>query len=100
MADFEYAFASSGTPNSFTIDDSGITGIDEAGTITPKTIKLAPNIHVLLTATKTVDELAQAMLARLLPRGYGRSDAGGPGVARRTDDNTKIPALTEVGAAD
>ena len=100
MADFEYAFASSGTPTSFTIDDSGITGVDEAGTITPKTLKLAANVHVLLTATKTVDELAQAMLDWLKPRGYGRSDAGGPGALRRTDDNTKTPSLTNVGAAD
>lgn len=89
MADFEYAFTSSGTPNSFTIDDSGITGIDEAGTITPKTIKLAPSIHVLLTATKTVDELAQAMLAWLLRAGTAARTPGaresreGPTTTRR-----------------
>ncbi len=29
MADFEYAFASAGTPVSFPVNDSGITGIDE-----------------------------------------------------------------------
>jgi hypothetical protein len=100
MADFEYAFASSGTPNSFAIDDSGITGIDEAGTITPTTIKLAANIHVLLTATKTKAEIAQAMLDWLRPRGYAQESSGGPGARERSDTNEATPALTEVDAAD
>lgn len=98
MANFEYAFASEGTPTSFPIGDSGVTGVDEAGTLTPKTIKLDANVHVLLTATKTDAELRTAMEAFI--KRYGgntRGEAGGfPTQA------TLQAAVTEtnVGAAD
>ena len=77
MPDFEYAFSSSGTPTSFTIPRSGITGIDEAGTITPKVIGLGPNIDVLLTATKTDAEVVAAMQAFLRRMGYNPDGSSG-----------------------
>lgn len=77
MADFEYAFASAGTPTSFPIGDSGVTGIDEAGTITPKAVRLADNIHVLLTAAKTDAEITAAMLQFVRRYGAGHEGAGG-----------------------
>lgn len=98
MADFEYAFASAGTPTSFPIGNSGIVGIDEAGTITPKTIILAADINVLVTATKTIDEIAQAMLAWLRPRGYAPQGSGG--IVASTYDGQVTPTETAVPAAD
>lgn len=98
MADFEYAFASSGTPNSFSIPGTGVTGIDEAGTLTPKAIRLAPNMTVVITGTYTLAEIAQAMLDYLRPRGYGRESGGGANPL--TYDAQEAPALTEVSAAD
>ncbi len=77
MANLEYAFASSGTAVSFPIGDSGITGIDEAGTITSKVIKLGANVHLLLTATKTDAELVALMQDFLKRYGAGRESAGG-----------------------
>ena len=97
MADFEYAFASAGTPTSFTIPRSGITGIDEAGTITPKVINLGPNVDVLLTATKTDAEIAALMQAWLKRYDGFHEGAGG----FPTQATLQIaPALTNVGAAD
>ena len=97
MADFEYAFTSSGTPTSFSIPNSGITGIDEAGTITPKTINLGANIDVLLTATKTDAEIVAAMQEFIRRAGYSTGGAGGfPAQA----SVQFVPALTSVGAAD
>lgn len=90
MANFEYAFASSGTPTSFPIGDSNVTGIDEAGTITPKCVKLGANVHVLLTATKTDAELVTLM--REFMQRYG----GCPTQATLQVALTE----TEVGAAD
>lgn len=97
MAAFEYAFASDGTPTSFPIGASGVTGIDEAGTITPKAFELGANVTVLLTATKTDAELVTLMKAFIQRYGDGHDGAGGfPTQA------TKQVALTEtsVGAAD
>ena len=98
MADFEYAFASSGTPTKFTIPRSGITGIDEAGTITPKVIGLGPNIDVLLTATKTDAEVVTAMQGFINRSGYSTSGAAGGSLAQTTIQ--VAPALTNVSAAD
>jgi hypothetical protein len=98
MADFEYAFASAGTPNSFPIPGTGVTGIDEAGTLTPKVIRLAPNMTVVITGTYTLAEIAQAMLDYLRPRGYARQDGGG--AVPVTYDKQEAPTLTEVVAAD
>lgn len=77
MADFEYAFASEGTPTSFPIGDSGVTGIDEAGTLTPKLVKLGANVHLLLTATKTDAELRSLMEDFIRRYGGGHDGAGG-----------------------
>ena len=97
MADFEYAFASSGTPTSFTIPRSGITGIDEAGTLTPKAVNPAPDIVVLLTATKTDAEIVSAMQDFIKRYGAGHEGAGG----FPTQATLQVtPALTNVGAAD
>jgi hypothetical protein len=97
MADFEYAFASEGTPTSFPIGASGITGIDEAGTVTPKTIELGANVTVLLTATKTDAELV-ALMTRFIQRyGGGRDSAGG----FPTQETLQVASTeTSVGAAD
>lgn len=77
MANLEYAFASSGTAVSFPIGDSGITGIDEAGTITSKVVKLGANVHLLLTATKTDAELVALMTSFKQRFGAGHEGAGG-----------------------
>lgn len=97
MADFEYAFTSAGTPTSFTIGDSGVTGIDEAGTLTPKLVKLGANVHVLLTAVKTDAELRALMEAFIR-----RYDGGHDGAGGFPTQETLQVALSEtsVGAAD
>lgn len=97
MANFEYAFASSGTPTSFSVGDSGITGVDEAGTITPTVVKLGANVHLLLTATKTDAELVTLMQEFMQRYGAGRSSAGG----FPTQATLQVaPSLSNVGAAD
>jgi hypothetical protein len=98
VADFEYPFASTGTPTSFPIGSTGITGIDEAGTLTPVVIPLGPSVAVLMTATATNAELAAMMLGWLHPRGYAREGAGGVKVI--TNDGAINPAETNVAAAD
>lgn len=98
MADFEYAFTSSGTATSFPIGSTGITGIDEAGTLTPVVIPLGPSVAVLMTAAQTNAELAALMLNWLRPRGYARESAGG--VKTLTNDGAINPTETEVPAAD
>jgi hypothetical protein len=97
MADFEYAFASSGTPTSFPIGDSGVTGIDEAGTITPKAIKLGDNVHVLLTATKTDAEIVELM--RAFGSRYGAFHEGAGGAPAQATLQVALTE-TEVVAAD
>ena len=97
MADFEYAFASAGTPTSFPIGASGITGIDEAGTVTPKTVELGANVTGLLTATKTDAELVALMKAFIQRYGDGHDGAGG----FPTQATVQIASTeTSVGAAD
>ena len=97
MANFEYAFTSAGTPTSFSVGDSGITGVDEAGTITPVVVKLGTNVHVLLTAVKTNAELVALMQAFIQRYGAGHEGAGG----FPTQATLQVtPALTNVGAAD
>lgn len=98
MADFEYAFASAGTPTSFTIPNTGITGIDEAGTLTPKAILLGDNVTVLITATKTQAEIAALMLSYLRPRGYAQDGPGSPNALAY--DGQLTLAETNVAAAD
>lgn len=97
MADFEYVFASSGTPTSFPIGASGITGIDEAGTVTPKTIELGANVTVLLTAAKTDAELVALMRSFIQRYGAGHDGPGG----YPTQGTLQVAATeTEVDSAD
>jgi len=98
VADFEYAFASNGTPNSFPIGNSGITGIDEAGTITPVVVGIGANIDVLLTAVKTDAEVVAAMQGFIRRSGYGVSGAAGGQPAQGSIQIA--PTLTEVPAAN
>ncbi len=97
MANFEYAFASSGTPNSFAVGASGITGVDEAGTLTPVVFELGTNVTVLLTAVKTNAELVALMQAFIARYGAGHEGAGG---YKAQATLQRAPALTTVGAAD
>lgn len=97
MADFEYAFASAGTPTSFAIGASGVTGVDEAGTITPKVFELGANVTVLLTATKTDAEIVALMKSFIQRYGDGHDGAGGFPTQGTLQT---APALTNVGAAD
>jgi len=97
MADFEYAFASAGTPTSFPIGNSGVTGIDEAGTLTPVVVTLGADVNLLITATKTDAELVALMQTFIQRYAAGHEGAGGfP--AQATLQIT--PAETSVGAAD
>lgn len=98
MAAFEYAFASDGTPNSFPIGRSGITGIDEAGTITPVVIGIGTDIEVLLTAVKTNAEVVAAMQDFIRRSGFGVT--GGAGGQPAQGSIQIAPTLTEVPAAD
>lgn len=97
MANFEYPFTSSGTPHSFAVGASGITGIDEAGTITPVVFELGANVTVLPTAVKTDAELVALMNTFIQRYGSGRSSAGGFPTQATLQ---RAPALTEVAAAD
>lgn len=97
MADFEYAFTSAGTPNSFAVGASGITGIDEAGTITPVVIDLGANVTLLLTATKTDAEIVALMTSFIQRYGAGHGGAGGFPTQATLQ---RAPALTNVGSAD
>ena len=97
MADFEYAFASSGTPTSFPIGKTGVTGIDEAGTLTPKIIRLSNTVNVVMVGGETDAQIVALMQSFLQTLGYGHEGAGGfP--ARSSIQET--PAETSVGAAD
>lgn len=98
MADFEYAFTSSGTPTSFPITGTSVTGIDEAGTLTPKIVRMGPGATLLLTTAYTDAELAVFMRGWLDRHGYENDgDAGGPPVQGSAQET---PTETEVGAAD
>lgn len=97
MANFEYAFTSSGTPNSFSIGDSGVVGIDAGGLLTPKVVNIGAGVNVVLTATKTDAELRALFEAFIKRYGGGRGDAGGfPSQATLQVE----PTLTAVEAAD
>lgn len=98
MADFEYAFASSGTPTSFPISGTSVTGIDEAGTLTPKIVRLAAGATVVLTAAFTDAELV-ALFQRYAARlGVKTDGSSGGGAAQGSGQET--PTETEVPAAD
>jgi hypothetical protein len=97
MADFEYAFASSGTPTSFPISGTAITGIDEAGTLTPKIVRLGPSATLLLTTAYTDAELVTLMLAFIRRYGAGHDGAGGFPTQSSIQET---PTETEVEAAD
>jgi hypothetical protein len=95
VADFEYAFASEGTPTSFPIGDSAVTGIDEAGTLTPVVVNLGENVNLLLTAVKTDAELVALMLAFIRRYGAGHEGAGGfptQATLQVTPTETEVPA--------
>jgi len=97
MADFEYAFASAGTPNSFPIGASAVVGIDSTGLLAPKTVELGANVTLLLTATKTDAELVALMQDFIRRHGAGHEGAGGfPTQGTKQVTST----LTEVAAAD
>jgi hypothetical protein len=98
MADFEYAFASTGTPNSFAIGKTGLTGIDEAGTITPKIVRLDATTNVVMAAAKTDAELVALMQAFI--KRYGGVASGQAGGEPAQASLQEEPALTEVAAAD
>lgn len=98
MADFEYAFASSGTPTSFPITGTSITGIDESGLLTPKIIGLGPSVTILMTATQTDAQVAALMQAWLNRQGYSTNGAAGGFVAQTTVQIA--PTETSVSAAD
>jgi hypothetical protein len=97
MADFEYAFASSGTPTSFPISGTSVTGIDEAGTLTPKIVRLAAGVTVLMTTATTDAGLVALFTAFCQRYGSGVQSAGGfPSQATLQE----TPTETEVEAAD
>jgi hypothetical protein len=98
MADHEYAFSSSATPNSFAIGKTGITGIDEVGGLTPKIVRLHPSATIVLTAAFTDAELATLMRQFLQRLGSKTDGSSGGSVAQGSIQET--PALTEVPAAD
>src|SRR5688572_100580 len=98
MADFEYAFASSGTPTSFPISGAGITGIDEAGTLTPKIVRLAAGATLVLTATFTDAQLIELFRGFAQRAGAKTDGSSGGFVAQGSIQET--PTETEVGAAD
>jgi hypothetical protein len=77
MADFEYAFAATGSPVSFPIGNSGVTGIDPTGALTPTFVDIGANVTVLMTAAKTDAELVALMKAFIQRYGDGHDGAGG-----------------------
>lgn len=96
MAAFEYPFNSNGTPVSFPIPGTAVTGIDEAGTLTVTTLRLADNITVVIDAVKTQAQIAEAMLTYLNARNYGRSS----GIVVAAGDAQLAAVTTVVAAAD
>lgn len=97
MADFEYAFASAGTPTSFPISGTSITGIDEAGTLTPKIVRLSPGATLLLTTAHTDAALVALMQGFVQRFGAGHEGAGGFPTQATLQET---PAETSVAAAD
>ena len=98
MADFEFPFASSGTPTSFPIGDTGFTGIDQAGTLTPIVITLDSGIAIVTLSTVTHASVLTAM-HRYLKRNGTVSDGGAGGRPNRGSLEV-LPTETNVGAAD
>lgn len=84
--------ATAGLSTTFTIEGTNIYGVVINGAVTPKIITPAPNMQLVLTATKTLDEIATALLAWCVERGYGRSSAGG--IRASDNDGTRTPTLT------
>ncbi len=97
LADFEYAFTSSGTPTSLTTGASGITGVVEAGTSAPIGGDLVANVTLLITATKTDAELVTLMQTFIQRHSAGHEGAGGYPTQASLQ---RAPALSNVGAAD
>ncbi len=97
MANFEYPFTSSGTPNSFPIPGVSLTGIDEAGTLTPAVLPLAAGATLVMSAALTDAQVAAIFQSWLNRAGYSSGGAGG---SRPQGSATYLPTLTQVGAAD
>lgn len=97
MPDFEYPFTSAGTPNSFTIPGVALTGIDEAGTLTPKTVQIGPGVTLVMT-TATTDAVLVTQLRQWLQRHDGFHEGAGGFPTQASLQFT--PTLTEVDAAD
>ena len=98
MAAFEYAFTSDGTPNSFPIGKTGITGIDEVGGLTPKVVRLSATANVVFVGGETNAQLVALMQAFI--QRYGGNTSGGAGGAPTQATLQETPTLTEVVAAD
>ncbi len=100
MADFEYAFASSGTPQSFPLDAgnaAGITLIDETNNVrVPKAERLAAGVY-LLTIDATDATLTAAVRAYAVARGLL---ADGRNVRNVAPDGRTTLAASAVSAAD
>lgn len=97
MADFEYAFAATGSPVSFPIGASGVTGIDPTGALTPTVIDLGANVTLLMTAAKTDAEIVALMRAWLQRHDGFHEGAGG----FKTQASLQItPTETAIEAAD
>ena len=97
MADFEYPFTSAGTPTSFPISGTSVTGIDEAGTLTPKIIRVGPGVTILIT-TATTDAAMVTLLRAWLQRHDGFHEGAGGFPTQATLQ--VAPTETAVGAAD
>ena len=97
MANFEYPFASAGTPTSFPVSGTSVTGIDEAGTLTPKIVRLGPGVTILITTDTTDAELVTLMRTFMGRFGGGRQEAGGFPTQATLQET---PTETSVGAAD
>ena len=97
MADFEYAFSATGSPVSFPIGNTGVTGVDPTGALTPSVIDLGANVALLCTAVKTDAEIVALMQAWLARHGGFHEGAGG----FPTQTTLQVtPAETAIDAAD
>ena len=66
------------TSKSFPIEGTNIYGVDISGALTPKSIKLIPGVHILLTATITEAALVTA-LQDFIKRSGAKIDGGAGG---------------------
>ena len=65
------------TSKSFPIEGTNLYGVDISGALAPKSVKLIPGAHILLTATVTDADLAAALNAFIQRYGLGHDGAGG-----------------------